>query len=110
MSAYDLVTRAKEKLKVNSDGKIAEILGVSRMHVSNWKLEKNKPDGIAMLKLTELAELSAHDALILVTKSPAKPIAEPNQISDMMYIMLNSILNRIKKVVDLEITKVFALR
>lgn len=66
MSAYDLISKAKERLNIDSDNKFAEVLGVSRMHINNWKSERSMPDGLNMLKIAELAGLSAHDAHVLV--------------------------------------------
>lgn len=68
MSAYDLAERVKGRLNLTSDYQLSELLGVSRSHVSNWKIGRNNPDGITMLKLAELSGLSASDALALVNQ------------------------------------------
>lgn len=87
MSAYDLAERVKTRLNLSSDYQLSELLGISRSHVSNWKTGRNNPDGVTMLKLAELAGLSAHDALILVTKTPAQAEMTLSNGAEMLYIM-----------------------
>lgn len=89
MSAYDLVLKAKEHLKIETDNKFAEIIGVSRMNISNWKMGRSNPDGITMLKLADLAGLNPHDALFLVTQKPQEHSTALIPYSESPYIMLN---------------------
>lgn len=86
MSAYDLVLKAKENMGFTSDFQLAEALKVHRMHVSNWKLGKNKPDGLAMLKLMKFSGLSIDDALNLVQDLPSQRELALNPASG-VYIM-----------------------
>lgn len=74
MSAYDLAERVKDRLMINSDNKLAEVLGVTRANISHWKSGRSQPDGITMLRLAEMAGLSAHDALILVNQKSEQQI------------------------------------
>lgn len=87
MSAYDLAERAKAKLNLTSDYQLAELLNISRSHVSNWKIGRNKPDGVTMLKLADLAGLTASDALKIVTQTPIQSSLDLSLSSDMVYIM-----------------------
>lgn len=72
MSAYDLVKLAKDKQGLTSDNQIAIKLGISNVNISNWKVGRNNPDGIIMLKLQIMAGVSGQVALDLVTSKPCE--------------------------------------
>ncbi len=96
MSAYDLVLKAKERLNISADNQLAELLGVSRGRISHWKSGRNNPDGIEMLKLAECANMSAHDALNLVSPPPQNLSSAGVKHAYRLYIMLNRIIMKIK--------------
>jgi DNA-binding transcriptional regulator YiaG len=87
MSAYDLVERAKRQLNIESDYQLSQKLAVSRGLISNWKSGRNAPDGVMMLKLTEIAGMTAHDALLLVTQKSQQQELAFSDVSGMVYIM-----------------------
>lgn len=54
------VGRAKKEL---SQKKLAEIMGVTRQTVFNWEQKTNQPNASAMLKLSEVLDVSIEEVV-----------------------------------------------
>lgn len=68
---YKLIEIVKIKQGLNSDYGVAKLIGVSPQMLSNWKNEKSEASAENTLKLVAAAEISAIDALSIMTKCPA---------------------------------------
>ena len=66
MSAYDVVKAVKRNLKIESDAKVAEQLGVNKMNVSNWKNKGQSPDAETAFLMADLAGVTPKEALRLL--------------------------------------------
>lgn len=103
MSAYDLVEEVKKNTGIESDNQIAVAIGKERANVSNWRMNRSKPDGESILKLCVLGNIDPKRALqimqggytsltfIAVTGmiSGALMLASNGYINDLLYIMRN---------------------
>jgi hypothetical protein len=63
MAGYALVEAVKAKKGISSDNQLANLLGIDRQNISNWKnKEKARPEGEPLLDLMILGEISPSEA------------------------------------------------
>lgn len=79
-SLSEIIDMAKSTQNIASDRKLAKLLDVDQKSVSGWRCGKTWPNDENIIKLAYLANIPAHEAVLLVSlmKAPdnVKPIYE----------------------------------
>lgn len=70
-NTYKLVELVREKHKLVSDYAVCKLVGISMQNISDWKRGISTGNAEKTLRLIIAAEISAEEALSIMTKSPA---------------------------------------
>lgn len=68
---YKLVQKVKEKHNLNSDYAVAKLCNLTTQNMSDWKRGVSEANAEKTLRLMAAAEISAVDALLIMTQLPA---------------------------------------